>query len=211
MRKLLKTKTDSMLNRLLTICIIFILAFTIACNDPKHPGFEYMPDMYHSKAYETYAPNPNYKDSVATLEPVEGTIPRGFKPIHYNSSPEDYERAGAELTNPIEKTDEVMADAKHLYTIYCAVCHGAKGKGDGTIVERGVFPPPPDYAVRLEGMPDGKMFHAITFGKNLMGPYNSQLTVEERWKVIHYIKELAFGKENPTTEGEAVAEASTEQ
>ncbi len=188
-----------MLNRLIAVCLILILACSIACNDPRHPGFEYMPDMYHSRAYETYDPNPNVEDTSGAIPPAKGTIPRGHKIYHYENTNADYERAGRELVNPILYTTEVKAEASRLYKIYCAICHGPTGTGNGTIVERGVFPPPPEYSVRLEGMPDGKIFHSITYGKNLMGPYKAQLTYDERWMLVHFIKELAFsedGKEN---------------
>lgn len=175
------------------IILFSSLVIIFACKrSPQDTGREFMPDMYHSQAYETYTENSVFTDSMTARLPVKGTIPRGgYMPFHYENTPEEYERAGKELVNPIEKNEEVFAEGKRLYTIYCAVCHGGKGEGNGTIVERGVYPPPPDYAVRLVGMSQGKMFHAITYGKNLMGGYASQLNEEERWKVIHYIQQFA--------------------
>ena len=73
----------------------------------------------------------------------------------------------------------------------CMHCHGKEGQGDGQLIETGKFPPPPAYnGPALKELPEGKMFHTITYGKGLMGSHASQLTKEERWKVIHYIQEL---------------------
>ena len=63
--------------------------------------------------------------------------------------------------------------------------------GDGKVVTNGGFPPPPAYSsAQLIDLPEGKMFHSITYGKNLMGPHASQLTQDERWKIIYYINIL---------------------
>jgi hypothetical protein len=59
-------------------------------------------------------------------------------------------------------------------------------------VANGKFPTPGKYwdKVASAGLNEGKMFHSITYGKNLMGQHASQVTKEERWLVIHYINEL---------------------
>jgi len=125
--------------------------------------------------------------------PVEGTIKRGFKPYNYENTNVDYERAGQEVKSPFNSYEHKMAleEGKQLYNIYCAVCHGKKGAANGTIVENGKYPPPPSYFREdILKLPEGKMFHSVTHGKNLMGGYSSQLNQEERWKVISYIRDL---------------------
>jgi mono/diheme cytochrome c family protein len=85
----------------------------------------------------------------------------------------------------------VTAEGKVLFETMCMHCHGKEGKGDGQLIETGKFPPPPSYSSpALKELPEGKMFHTITYGRNLMGAHASQLSKEERWKVIHYIQEL---------------------
>ncbi len=70
-------------------------------------------------------------------------------------------------------------------------CHGESGQGDGGTVTNGGFPPPPAYnGGALKNLPEGKMFHSITYGKGMMGSHASQLTKEERWKIIQYVKVL---------------------
>ena len=165
-----------------------------SCNDdPKHPGYEYMPDMYRSPSYETYSINPNFKDSMTARRPVAGTIPRGsdYMPYPYPNTPEGYEAAGKELKNPFEKTEANVAEGKRLYETFCIHCHGAEGHGDGTIIANGKFPgAPPSYSGPLKDLPEGKMFHTITYGKNLMGSHASQVNQTERWKIIMYVQTL---------------------
>ena len=185
-----------------------------------------MPDMQYSQAYETYTANPNFEDGRTARKPVEGTIPRGalssneentdasrhnsyLHKRYYDNSPEGYELAGAELVNPIELNDAILKSGKGLYTIYCAVCHGEKGDGRGSIVETGAYPPVPAYEILLTNKPDGKLFHSITYGRNLMGSHSSQLSVEERWTVIHYIKDLT-GISTEPVEQTVVADTTLE-
>ena len=190
---------------------LFMLGLLMAsCNrSEEHPGYIYFPDMTYSQAYETMAPNPNFEDSTTMQTPVPGTIPRGYTPFHYENNLTDYARAGEELTNPVPKTEEAVAEGKYYFGIYCAICHGAAGEGNGPIVQREKFPPPPTYFNDyMMNLPDGKMFFSIHYGKNLMGSYASQLTQEERWKVIHYINSLQEKQSGGGTE-EAAADSTT--
>jgi len=81
-----------------------------------------------------------------------------------------------------------------LFREYCAVCHGTGGAGDGPIVPK--YPNPPAYQVeKSKALPDGNMFHVITFGRNNMPSHAAQVSTEDRWKVILYIRKLQ-GKTN---------------
>lgn len=181
------------------VCVTMLMS---SCSkDPNSPGVEYMPDMYRSPSYETYSSNPVFKDSMTAQLPVAGTITRGewpatgsivnALPYAYENTIEGYELAGAELKNPIEKSDDVTKEGKVIFEKMCMHCHGKEGKGDGQLIQIEKFPPPPSYSgPQLKELTEGKMFHTITYGKGLMGSHASQLTKEERWKVIHYIQEL---------------------
>jgi mono/diheme cytochrome c family protein len=183
------TYTFSLTSALMAVGFMFLLS---SCNDdPKHPGYEYMPDMYRSPSYETYSPNPVFADSMTAQHPVMGTIARGKAfPYPYANTPEGYEQAGRELKNPLEKSDINMAEGVRLYGHYCVHCHGEKGMGDGTIPAGGKFPPPPPYSGPLKDLPEGKMYHTVTYGKNLMGSHASQLDPQQRWKIIMYVQTL---------------------
>ena len=120
-----------------TAMVVLLLAGCRAGGD--FTGREYMPDMAHSVAYESYSPSRPvmvdgqlvnlFADGKSAREPVKGTIPRGYMPYHYEDTPEGYEAAGAELVNPYNKVHaEVIEKGKALYNINCAICHGEIGR-----------------------------------------------------------------------------------
>lgn len=170
-----------------------------SCNDdPKSPGYEYMPDMYNAVGYEANSANPIFKDSITDQQPVAGTIARGNDiyaamdrmPYPYEDSPEGYEAAGLNLHNPLERTEVNMTEGKRLYENYCTHCHGPKGAGDGLVVKFNGPKPPAYNSDALKDLPEGKAFHTTQFGKNMMGSHASQLTASQRWKIIMYIQTM---------------------
>lgn len=187
------------------LCIAGIALYFAGCRaGGDYPGREYMPDMTHSTAWEAYVPARPvvmaggdtvrlFNNGASARKPVNGTIARGYMPYHFDDNEADYAKSGQTLFNPFnDKHNEVLEDGKVNYDIYCAVCHGGKGKGDGHIVKSGKYPgvPPSYFSDKMIEMPEGQMFHSVHYGKNLMGSYASQLTKEERWKIISYIKDM---------------------
>lgn len=184
------------------ILIVGLLgALLFGCSrDPKKPHVEYAPQMYAPIAPESYTQlraNPFFKDKKNMQEPVPGTVARGKADYYYPyaANNDGYEKAGAELKNPLPYNKENVDEGKRLYQIYCQHCHGKTGKGDGPVAPK--ISTPPDYAgTRVKALTDGKMFHSITNGYNPypskgMGAHGSMLSPTERWKVIHYVKTLA--------------------
>jgi mono/diheme cytochrome c family protein len=176
--------------------VISITACTY--DDIKKPGHEFMPDMYISPSYETYSSNPLFSDSMTSRQPVAGTIARGDAiftdydrlPYPYPNTPEGYEAAGVNLHNPLENTPENMAEGQRLYMNYCIHCHGETGMGDGLVTIHNGPKPPPYSGDQLKGLPVGKMYHTIHWGKNMMGSHASQLTPTQRWKIIMFVQTL---------------------
>ncbi len=185
----------------LTLCgltaIVLVAGFT-SCGkkDVNSPGTEFMPDMYRSPSVEVYGTSTFNGDTVYSTKfmPVKGTIARGYIPYAYANTPEGYEQAGLYLKNPIAMSDAVMKDAEKLYGYYCTHCHGAAGGGDGKVGAK-LPGAPPAYNGTLKNLPEGKIFHSITYGKGLMGNHASILTQEERWKLVHYVQKLQGPKE----------------
>ena len=168
-------------------------------DNPNDTGYEYMPDMYRSPSLETYSQTGLFADSMTARKPVYGTIPRSFGygrdsmyyvPYPYPNTNEGYEAAGTELKNPMAKTEANVAAGKAIFDVYCIHCHGAEGKGDGSIVANGKYPPPPSYSNQLKDLPEGKIYHSITYGKNMMGPHASLVNQADRWKLVLYVQSL---------------------
>ncbi len=205
------------LNRLSKLAIVAAVISITSCKEEGGMAPEYMPDMYRSPAVEPYVDygelrgnysDAEYTDKMTARQPVEGTIPRGFQPYGYENNSEGYVLAGQNLKNPVAYSDDVVAEGKELYGMFCIQCHGKTGQGDGILVERDKFPPlPVKFGAALE-LTEGKMFHSITYGKGLMGPHASQLNKEERWKLIHFIR-TKFMEKVPTIDSVAVSVIET--
>jgi mono/diheme cytochrome c family protein len=187
------------------------IAFT-SCekHNANSPGVEYMPDMYRSPSLESnmaYVHIENGKETGDTVQanrmPVAGTIARGFMPYPYPATPEGYEAAGANLHNPLQNNEMNLKQGEELYGKFCVHCHGKGGEADGLVAAK-LPGPPPAYST-LKNLPEGKMFHTITYGKGLMGSHASQLSQEERWKIILYIHKLQFPNGRPANDSTAVA------
>lgn len=176
-----------------------LLIAAIGCSDVKRtPGKVYMPDMANSRAYETYSVNPVFADGRTSQGPVAGTVKRGDEyPVHIEmdqtGDTANYYASRA-LPNPFDSLDAVqMKETERLYLINCGICHGAKLDGNGPLWKDGdgPFPAKPAALIgdaKYETMPAGQMFYSITYGKNLMGGYASQITAKQRWEIITYIK-----------------------
>ncbi len=150
---------------------------------------EFPTQMEYSPAYLSQTANPVLPNGMTMQPPIPGTIRRGFMPFHYGATPDEALRAGRELVNPFKPTPENLERGKYIYTNNCLVCHGTTGAGDGPVIPK--FPNPPSYLTdAAKALPDGNMFHVITMGRNNMASYAAQVSAEDRWKVILYIRSL---------------------
>ena len=170
------------------IIALVTLTSIISCGDKRTPQLQYMPDMYESIPY-----NPNGAEglngSPVNLKPVAGTIARGGYPAYdIADTNEGYELAKASLVNPLEASEENLANGKVMYDIYCASCHGKKGDGNGVLSQRDKFSGIPSYKDR--DINAGSIYHVIMHGKNLMGSHASQITYKERWQIVEYVEKL---------------------
>ena len=162
-----------------------------SCDSKREPGKVYMPDMTYSRAYEAYAPNDLKEENINYVPyPVEGTIRRGdLFPYPLPNDSTGY-KMSAEVKDPLPPLDTIqMAEAQRLFNINCAICHGAKLDAQGPLSTGGKVPAVANLTLKqYVDMPVGTMFHSVTYGKNNMGSYASQLTRKQRWMVIQYVK-----------------------
>jgi mono/diheme cytochrome c family protein len=182
-----------MQGRFLKIVALAAILILSACNrDNNSPGWDYFPDMAYSYAYESFSPNPNFADGKTEREPVKGTMSRELIPFPYEKTDEDRIRAGKELFNPIPLNDTTLARGKDEYTAYCMMCHGEKGDGMGYLYtsKKYIYPPANLLADKVKILPDGQIYHTITLGIRIMGAHGSLLRPEDRWKIIHYVKNV---------------------
>lgn len=171
----------------LFLSIIVMLGLQ-SCFDPAKPNYQYFPNMYEPVGYETYADSDAFSNGIEAQVPAEGTISRGWAPYDYPDTNEGYEAAKEGLVSPLEVTPENLAEGKALYDIYCAVCHGSKGDGQGILMTREKFLGVPSYADRE--ITPGSIYHVLMYGKNAMGSHAGQVNAEERWQIAQHVMSL---------------------
>ena len=208
------------MKKLAIISVFTLLAvFVISCGDNSKPGLDYMPDMKNSRAYETYAEHGNLADKNITYNnrPVAGTVSRGEElPYHLPNDSTGYAQS-AGYPDPLPRLNETeMEEAERLYLINCAICHGTALDGNGPLYKGGTGPfaaKPADLIgdAKIAALSEGTLYHVMTYGKNLMGSYASQLNRKQRWMVAQYVKSKQAGSEPAAgTDSTATAGASTE-
>ncbi len=191
------------MKKILIIAAVVSAAGLLSCGKNKRePGKIYMPDMAYSRGYETYAErdssvftsDPLNKGSKIYYDntPVAGTIKRGeLFPYDLPNDSNGY-KMSAQVKNPIESmTEAEMKETARLYNINCGICHGEKGQGNGPIANAGKIGGIANLTLdAYVKMADGTMFHSLTYGKNNMGSYASQLDRKQRWMLVKYIRTL---------------------
>jgi len=175
---------------LIKILVAAVVFVAVSCKKDTAPNYQYMPNMYESVGYETYGENELYENGMAARTPAEGSIPRGFVPFDIENSTEGYEFAKATLRTPLDSTQIDLERGKELYDIYCGICHGNKGDGQGKLVKREKILGIPSYDDAGRAINAGSIYHTIYYGKNAMGSYANQLNEEERWQVVSYVLKL---------------------
>ena len=176
---------------LIKILVMAIMVSSVfSCKKDTRPNYQFMPNMYEPVGYEAYGAYDVFPGEQSAMIPVEGTIARGYSLFDYENTNEEYLRAKAELFSPLDSTQVDLARGKELYDIYCGICHGNKGKGQGNLVKREKILGIPSYDDAGRAINEGSTYHTIYYGKNAMGSYANQLNEEERWQVVAYVLKL---------------------
>ena len=174
---------------LIKILVIAVVLVTVSCKKDTVPNYQYMPNMYESVGYETYG-EAAFPNGIEAQLPAEGSIPRGYIPFDIENSTEGYDLAKATLVSPVDSMAVDLNRGKELYDIYCGICHGNKGNGQGKLVQREKILGIPSYDDAARAINEGSIYHTIYYGKNSMGSYANQLNEEERWQVVSYVLKL---------------------
>jgi len=189
----------AVLNLVLLLLTAVVLLGGFALHwDPARPNYEYFPDMAHSSRYDTFSRNPVLPGRETLQPPVPSTIARGYLPLHYSPGKEDAARAGDELRSPFALIQpDHIARGQFLFSNFCVHCHGLAALGDGPVTKRGFPPPPSLLAPHARDIKDGQIFHIITFGQANMPPHAAQISPEDRWALIAYVRSVQA--QNPPT------------
>lgn len=189
---------------LASFCILAGAVVFSACRDKESTGLEYARNMYDPLAYNPDQPNKNFADGLTAQTPPAHTSPVGYvEEDIYPNTKEGYEAAGVNLVNPMPLTEKNLLEGKHLFNVMCGPCHGEKGDGQGHLVKIEKFSGVPSFhdpekassrGGLMVDLTAGKIYHTIKYGVNMMGSYASQLSPDERWKVVLYVQELQKAK-----------------
>ena len=194
--------------------IIYCLLLTAFCL--LSVGCRY--DMQDQPRYKAFKKSEFFSDDKAMRDLPEGTVARGFlrenkafytgkKEVSGTAAPVEttIDSSGNTLVAsfpdaieefPLPVTKELLDRGEQRYKIFCIVCHGPVGKGDGMIVRRG-FPQPPTYHDdRLRNAPVGHFYDVMTNGWGKMSSYSSQIPPADRWAIVAYIRTLQISQ-NP--------------
>ncbi|MDU8886655.1 cytochrome c [Yeosuana sp. MJ-SS3] len=170
--------------------VALVLVVIVSCQKDSRPNYQFMPNMYEPVGYETYGEYNIFPNEQSAMLPPQGSVARGYVPFDIENTTEGYELAKATLTSPLDSTSVDLVRGKELYDIYCGICHGNKGDGQGNLVKREKILGIPSYSDPGRAITEGSTYHTIYYGKNAMGSYANQLNEEERWQVVAYVLNL---------------------
>jgi cbb3-type cytochrome c oxidase subunit III len=174
----------------LILLLCFGMFIGLTRRDHSKPNYAFFLEMTRSPAYSPQSTNPFFPDGKTQQLPVKGSIPRNFLPFPYENTEAERKRAGETLQNPIPLSFKALEKGKFIYQNFCAPCHGNEGKGDGKVAQR-----VPSLSMPINGkatltLPEGELFHIVTYGRNHMPPHASQISQTDRWTLIHYLRDI---------------------
>ena len=175
---------------------LVVLAFAVPLALVALPFVEFFNDMAAQPKGKTQMSYGRVygQEVVVERSAVQGSIPRDYVRYAYADKGNTIEEAkdvGLRLQNAMPVTMEHLLAGQKLYNVYCIVCHGKEGVGDGSIVGPERFPAPPSLHTDLaRTYRDGTLFHIITKGVGKMPGYADKMEPDDRWKVVHYVRAL---------------------
>jgi len=137
-----------------------------------------------------------FKDGWSMRKPVAGTVARGFIPYEFKGMPDSLV---VPVSNPLPANKEILERGRLKYETFCSPCHGYYGKGDSRL--RGQFPAPPTLiSEKVKKWSDANIYHVITNGQNVMPAYDKQISRDDRWAIVHYIRVLLRSQDAPDSD-----------
>ncbi len=170
----------------------FVIAAAVLVT-PLLAGCELRQKMFDQPSKRPYQESEFFEDGMSARPMVEGAVPRG----HLEEDDHLYRgRVDDEFAEsyPFPVNREVIIRGKERYNIYCSVCHDHAGYGNGMVVQRGFQKPESLHTDRLVESPEGYYFEVISRGFGRMPGYSYQLSAEDRWAIIAYIRALQLSQ-----------------
>jgi mono/diheme cytochrome c family protein len=166
-------------------------------------------DMKNQPRYEPLEESHFFSNGQSSRPPVPGTVAQGELRI---DDAKYQGRVDGQVvdTFPFEITMSDMQRGKERYDIFCAICHGPAGQGNGMIVQRGLTPPPSLHLDRLRDAPVGHFYEVMTNGYGAMYSYASRIQVEDRWRIAAYVRALQLSQHAPLDMASATTQPTGE-
>lgn len=216
------------------LMILAVIAFAgFRGQKMKHTPIEIFPDMDHQPKFQPQHDTDFFADGRAARAPIPGTVPLGYNVPHAsyatdasNNRTETESRGFTDSTDyyntgmmgdvfgdgfPVPVTEALMARGQQRFEINCAICHGSTAAGNGMVKQYGLTTIASLQDLRIRQMPDGEIFHTITYGKNTMGAYGPNVTVEDRWAIISYLRALQRSQNSSVNDLSAERRAQLEK
>jgi mono/diheme cytochrome c family protein len=157
-------------------------------------------DMHNKGRLKPFEESRFFADGRGARPLPAGTVARGFLRddvgLYKGQTPEGDFLA----KNPLPLTQQSLERGQSRFNIYCTPCHGRVGEGDGMIVARGYKKPTSFHDARLRDVPDGYLFDVMTNGFGQMPAYAAQVTPEDRWAIVGYVRALQLSQNVPAAE-----------
>ncbi len=181
------------IGRLATVATFMLLIVVlIGCQGQTStkPPIHINPNMDNQPKFIPQSENEFFQNGASMRVPPEGTVRRGglVKDVELELG---VDANGKEVTAiPMTLTEQDRARGKERFEIYCNMCHGNQGDGDGIVIEKGFMKPPNFHDDKVKNFTDGYIFNVITNGVRNMPKYGEQVPVEDRWRIISYVRKL---------------------
>ncbi|HXD00920.1 MAG TPA: cytochrome c [Verrucomicrobiae bacterium] len=162
----------------------------------RRPPIEIFPDMNRQPRLRPQTPDDFFADGRSSRMPIPGTIAQ--EDTHYEDLPVNTGRVTGTTnfveTIPVEVTAKLLARGQQRFNINCSPCHGMQADGNGVVKKLGLATVANLHDKRIVELADGEIFNTITYGKNTMGPYGANVTIDDRWAIIAYLRALQLSQ-----------------
>ncbi len=178
--------------------VVFLSGCSLIEQTSRNPPLQVWPDMKKQEKFlaqsgveEGGELSKIFKDGRSNRRPVEGTIARGQLRLENVYSTGMINATTWAGQNPVPLTEDVLKLGQTKFNVYCSPCHDRTGSGQGIVNKREpTYKPGNLHEDRIKAMADGEIFYVLTNGRRTMPSYRYQLSEQERWSVIYYVRAL---------------------